>query len=148
MPDSPSPAPDADTLPLKREKFAHEYILNGGNATQAAIAAGYSEGSAHVTGSRLLSDAKVSEVIDEQREQLSARYEITEDKLLQRLAQIAFEPLATDPKARFFQGPRILKAIELLGKNKKMWTDKVQIQAETTITVIDPYAAKPDAQQP
>ena len=41
------------------ELFAREYVNNGFNATKAAITAGYAESSAHVTGSRMLRNAKV-----------------------------------------------------------------------------------------
>jgi len=38
----------------KQEAFALAYAANGGNGTQAAVAAGYSEKSAHVEQNRLL----------------------------------------------------------------------------------------------
>lgn len=47
----------------KRRKFVLYYVDNGGNATQAALSAGYSEKSAHVEGSRLLRDDKVRAAI-------------------------------------------------------------------------------------
>lgn len=47
----------------KRRRFVLHYVDNGGNATQAAISAGYSEKSAHVEGSRLLKDDKVQRAI-------------------------------------------------------------------------------------
>ena len=45
---------------LKYEKFCVEYRKNGGNATAAAIAAGYSERTAAQQGARLLRNVKVA----------------------------------------------------------------------------------------
>ena len=50
-------------LTLKQKAFADEYIINGGNATQAAIKAGYSKKTAEATASRLLRNVKVVEYI-------------------------------------------------------------------------------------
>ena len=52
------------TLTDKQRKFA-ENIASGMNITESAIKAGYSEKSAHVTGSRTLKMAKVQECIAE-----------------------------------------------------------------------------------
>lgn len=50
----------------KQEKFVTNY-LETGNATQSAKEAGYSSGSASVTGSRLLQNKAVATVIDDIR---------------------------------------------------------------------------------
>lgn len=51
----------------RQEKFVHKYIKTL-NVTQSAIKAGYSPQSAHVQGSRLLKNEKVSRYIKEQKE--------------------------------------------------------------------------------
>ena len=58
---------NANRTPLKLRQllFAREYLTDF-NSTQAAIRAGYSRASAHVTGSRLLSQANVTEEIHRQ----------------------------------------------------------------------------------
>jgi ribosomal protein L34E len=48
----------------KREAFIKEYLKTR-NATLSAIQAGYSPRSAHVTGSRLLNDAKLKQRIEQ-----------------------------------------------------------------------------------
>jgi phage terminase small subunit len=48
----------------KQQAFVEAYCCNGFNATQAAITAGYSERSAEVQGSRLLSNDKVKASVD------------------------------------------------------------------------------------
>lgn len=50
-------------LTTRQKAFADEYIINGGNATQAAIKAGYSKKTAEATASRLLRNVKVVEYI-------------------------------------------------------------------------------------
>ncbi len=49
-------------LTARQERFVDEYLADL-NATQAAIRAGYSARSAHVEGSRLLTNAKVAAAI-------------------------------------------------------------------------------------
>lgn len=57
-------------LNVKQQKFADEYVINGGNGTKAANAAGYSEKTADATASRLLRNVKVSEYIKERVNQI------------------------------------------------------------------------------
>ena len=47
----------------KQKRFCDEYIASGCNATQAAIAAGYSEHTAKVQGCKLLTNPNVKEEI-------------------------------------------------------------------------------------
>jgi hypothetical protein len=47
----------------KQRRFVIAYVDNGGNGTQAAISAGYSERSAASTASRMLKDAKIQAAI-------------------------------------------------------------------------------------
>jgi hypothetical protein len=69
-------------LSHKEEKFVEGYIANGGNATQAAKDAGYSENSARVTASRMLTKANISERIqDRLKEQ-----KVTTDEIVNTLA--------------------------------------------------------------
>jgi len=96
----------------KRERFAREYLQDH-NGTKAAIRAGYSEKSAHVTASRLLSDAKVSERIHELTQQLHAKLEkkteITRERVLQEYAKLAF----FDPRKLFDENGNPKKITEL-----------------------------------
>lgn len=96
----------------KRERFAREYLQDH-NGTKAAIRAGYSEKSAHVTASRLLSDAKVSERIHELTQQLHAKLEkkteITRERVLQEYAKLAF----FDPRKLFDEDGNPKKITEL-----------------------------------
>ena len=57
-------------LTQKRKIFADEYIKNGGNATQAAIAAKYSEKTAYSQGQRLLKNDDILNYIAKQTERI------------------------------------------------------------------------------
>lgn len=48
---------------VKQKKFVDAYIQSGGNATMAAIEAGYSKESAYSQGGRLLKNAEVAEML-------------------------------------------------------------------------------------
>ena len=69
----------------KQLRFAHEYFMDP-NITQAAIRAGYSEASAHVTGCRLLKNDKVVAEIEKLRADRSEKTGIDAAWLLNRLA--------------------------------------------------------------
>jgi len=76
-------------LTPKQERFCLEYVVDL-NATQAAIRAGYAEGSAKVTASRLLSNANVAARIAELQEKTARKVEITAEAIANELALLAF----------------------------------------------------------
>jgi phage terminase small subunit len=61
--------------------FVKEYLTDG-NATRAAKAAGYSEKTVDVQGSRLLANVKVRAEIDRQTEKRCEKLDITADYVL------------------------------------------------------------------
>ncbi len=73
----------------KRKRFAQEYLVDL-NATKAAIRAGYSRRSAYSTANRLLKNADVKAEIERLRAKRERRMEITQDRVLQEIAKIAF----------------------------------------------------------
>lgn len=68
----------------KQKRFCEEYVIDL-NATQAAIRAGYSEGSAKEQGSRLLTNANIQEYLTELKQKASDVLEITHHDVLKRL---------------------------------------------------------------
>lgn len=76
-------------LSPKQQLFADEYLIDL-NATQAAIRAGYSPKTADVKGSQLLGIVKVRTYIDQKMADRSRRTGISQDRVLQELARIAF----------------------------------------------------------
>ena len=73
----------------KQERFAAEYLIDL-NATQAAIRAGYSAKTAYSQGERLLRHVEVAQAVQAGQKARAVRTEITQDRVLQELARIAF----------------------------------------------------------
>lgn len=65
----------------KQARFVEEYLVDL-NATQAAIRAGYSEGTAQEQGSRLLCNVMVAKAVSEAKAARSERTQITQDDVL------------------------------------------------------------------
>lgn len=82
----------------RRARFIEEYLTNGGNATQAAIAVGFPKKSAHVRGAELVKDRKVKELLDARRaESLAVAQEkthLTAEEVMASLARdLRFDPV-------------------------------------------------------
>jgi phage terminase small subunit len=108
-----------DALVPRRRAFALELVLNGGNQTQAAIAAGYSEDSAHVEGTRLLKDASVAAAVAALREPSENRkYRSVEQ--LREYWDAKIDDGGFEPKDQ-------LKASELLGKSQAAFVERREI---------------------
>lgn len=76
-------------LTEKQKRFVQEYLVDL-NATAAARRAGYSEKTADRIGPELLGKTCVSEAVKKAMEKRQNRVEITQDRVLQELASIAF----------------------------------------------------------
>jgi len=114
MEDEKSPESDLNSGPLiakkispKKKKFIRNYILNGGNGTQAAIDAGYAEGGAKNVACRALKEPHIAAAVQSiavNSQSLTDDYVI--DKIIRWLD--SDEPAPS------------LKAAELLTKIRKM----------------------------
>lgn len=93
------------------------------NATQAAIRAGYSEKNADKIGPELLGKTRVSEAIQKAIDDRNQRTEITQDRILSELGEVAFAKAAdyTDSTLKYSNK---LRALELLGKHLGMFNGK------------------------
>lgn len=76
-------------LTPKQALFVNEYLVDL-NATAAAKRAGYSELTAQVQGSRLLSNVMVAEAIAARQAAIADRLGVTQEKIVAELAKIAF----------------------------------------------------------
>ncbi len=74
-------------LTPKQARFVEEYLVDL-NATAAAVRAGYSPKSAHVEGSRLLTNAKVAAAISAAKRERSEATKIDAEYVLRKLHQI------------------------------------------------------------
>jgi phage terminase small subunit len=132
----------------RQQLFVEEYLLDL-NATQAAIRAGYAQGSAHVTGAKLLKNAKVKQAIAEAKNGRTERTKINADYVLNRLVEIdqmdvadilepncGLKPVAGWPKVwrQYISGMDLAEINEgygdereLVGLLKKIkWPDKLK----------------------
>lgn len=75
-------------LTEKQKKFA-DYYIELGNATQAAIKAGYSAKYANTNASKLLQNTTIKSYIDERMQQLASERIMSAQEILERLSLIA-----------------------------------------------------------
>ena len=92
-------------------------ILVDGNATQAAIRAGYSQRGADVQGVRLLGDARIQQAVYEAQQARAQRVQIDQDWVLRRLKEEAeYRDQGATHAAR-------VRALELCGKHLGMFRE-------------------------
>ena len=92
----------------KQQRFVDEYLKDL-NATQAAIRAGYSAKTAYAIAEKLLRKVEIQQAVQDAKKARSERTEITQDRVLQELARLAF----FDPR-KMFHGDGSPKAIHEL----------------------------------
>ena len=134
-------------LTLKQQRFADEYIISG-NATQAAILAGYSKKTARSIGQENLTKPDIKKYIDERLEELESSKIAKQDEVLRYLTSImrgfeteqtlrgTGEGMQTIDDIEVSAKDRI-KAAELIGKRYAMWTDKQEVTGDIAITFVD-----------
>lgn len=77
----------------KQKRFCQEYIQDY-NGAQAAIRAGYSEGTAKEQASRLLTNVNVQEYLSSLQKEQQERTGINADMVIKELAKIAFSDIS------------------------------------------------------
>lgn len=128
-------------IPERYRTWAREYVLNGGNATQAAIEAGYSPKAASLAGHRLTKNDKVSALVEAYRAKLQQRLDCDTTKVVDRLVTIAFATL-TDFASWDTKGVMAFKSSEEVGTKaaalKRLRTREYhQGTADDPITIIE-----------
>lgn len=96
----------------RRARFVDAVIANGGNATQAAIAAGYSEKTARQQAARLLSDVSISAAIAQRSRALTEQFELSAERTLREMARLAYFDIRS-----LFNADGTLKAIHELDED-------------------------------
>ena len=135
----------------KQRKFAEEYVVDT-NATQAAIRAGYSEKTAYSQGQRLLKKVEVKNRIKELSDEIQDKMIADATEVMRYLSsvlrneskssEIVIEGVGDGcSEARIIMKPPSekdrLKAAELLGKRYGIFTDKVNLDANVGVTIVD-----------
>lgn len=134
-------------LTEKQKRFA-DYYIETGNATEAAILAGYSAKTARVIGPENLLKPVVREYIDARIAEKDAARIAKQDEVLEFLTNI----LRGKVKEEFplglgmgeqqlvkkeLDGKDRIKAAELLGKRFGMWIDKQHIDVNGAVQIVD-----------
>ena len=83
------------TITEKQKAFVEEYLvdLNATRAYKAVYKSCKKDETARVNGSRLLTNANVAEYLAKRRKDMQKRTEVTQDRVIQELAAIAFSDI-------------------------------------------------------
>jgi phage terminase small subunit len=113
----------------KQQLFVEAYLgVANGNATEAARIAGYKQ--PHSQGPRLLENVEIAS-------RVAARVDdaaMTADAVLSELAAVARIKWDADPKAV----QNKVRALELLGKHHKLFTEKQEVEHSGTVNGMTP----------
>lgn len=134
-------------LTPKQQAFADFYIKLG-NASEAAIEAGYSKSYARTHVYKLLENARVKTYIENRMEELKSERVADQQEIMEFLTAVmrgdVVEPVPIlngdgFQKVVNLQPPvNVRKAAAVdLGKRYAMWTDKQQIEGNAVVTFID-----------
>lgn len=124
-----------DKLRPKQKAFA-DYYIECGNATEAAVKAGYSKKTARQIGTENLSKPSISEYIAERMKSVEEKRIATGDEVLRYLTSV----MRGEEKDQFELDASLqdrTKAAELLGKRYGLFKDKVEVDAEIGVTIVD-----------
>ena len=144
-------------LNIKQKAFA-DYFIETGNAYQSAIKAGYSENYAKGNVIKLLENESVKAYIDKRMKQIesdriakaeevlaflssSLRGEVLEEVVTTETVDGMIKPVIL--KKQLSAKDRI-KAAELLGKRYALFTEKVDLEGNVGVTIIDDIGALED----
>jgi putative terminase small subunit-phage-associated len=129
-----------EKLTLKQQRFADEYIISG-NAEEAAVIAGYSKKYARGNAYKLVAKSGVKSYIEERLKELDNKAIAKQEEVLQYLTSVMRGELEEEVLYGIGDGVQStrhievgakdrLKAAELLGKRYRLFTDKVELDAD------------------
>lgn len=116
-------------LSKKQEDFCLEYSRNGGNATQAAKAAGYSPKTAHEQGKENLRKPYIVARIDELSAQARSEKILDATQRREILTQIAQDEESTKQDK--------IKAIDTLNKMDGVYLNRTEISGAVPVVIND-----------
>ncbi len=149
-------------LTLKQQAWA-DYYIESGNATDAAIKAGYSKKTAKQIGTENLAKPVLSEYIQKRVEELSSERIADATEVMEYLTSVmrrehkevvpvtlmsetskwvdGKKQTIKEESVELVEIPAKLsdanKAAELLGKRYRMWVDKVETDSKTKVVIVD-----------
>ncbi|UJP16529.1 terminase small subunit [Limosilactobacillus fermentum] len=126
---------------MKQQRFVDEYIISG-NATQAAIKAGYSKKTAKQMGTENLAKPIIKAELDRRNAEIQSAKTMDMQEVMERLAAMGrgetTEETVTNKGEVIETATRNadkLKAMELIGKRFGAWTDKKEISGNLDIEI-------------
>ncbi|WP_258115632.1 terminase small subunit [Levilactobacillus yiduensis] len=122
-------------LTIKQQKFIESYIVSG-NATQAAIEAGYSKKTAGQTGNENLKKPDILKALEKRTEEIRDEKIVDQREIMEFISatqrgevrEVVVTPSGTKVEVPAKISDR-LKAAELMGKRYAMWTEKRDVTA-------------------
>ena len=134
-------------MTAKQKRFCQEYLIDL-NATQAAIRAGYSEKTAYSMGQQLFKKLQTKKYIEQQLKQIKTEKIADAQEVLEYLTSVMRGEQKEQVALLTGEGVQNLvqkdvsakdrlKAAELIGKRYALFTEKVELQGETTVQIVD-----------
>lgn len=114
-------------LTPKQDAFVKEYILNGGNATQAAIKAGYSEKTANEQGAQNLAKLSIKKAIAEHQKKNEDVFIMSKTEKLKVLEKILDSATREDEEKGMIN---IQGAIAAIKEHNLMQGDNAPVKSE------------------
>lgn len=137
-------------LTIKQQRFADEYIISG-NATEAAIKAGYSKKYTNTNAFKLLQNTAIKTYIAERLEAINSAKIADQTEVLQYLTSVMRGETQSAVVVVEGEGDGVscarlldktpdekekLKAAELLGKRYGAFTDKVSVDGNIAVEFV------------
>ena len=124
-------------LTPKQDAFVKAYLLNGGNATQAAISAGYSKKTANEQGAQNLAKLSIKEAIQEHQKEAKKDFIWSKEKKLELLQRIVNVAATKDGEKGMIN---MQSAIAAIKEHNLMQGDNAPVESNTNIKVDKPLA--------
>ena len=126
-------------LSLKQDAFVKAYLLNGGNATKAAISAGYSEKTAKVIGSENLIKPNIAKAIKAHQKMNDEAFVMSKLEKLKALEKIIDESIRIDEEKGILNATAAIAAIKV---HNEMQGDYEPTKAATEVKVFQTLGAR------
>ena len=121
-------------LTHKQDAFVKAYLLNGGNATQAAITAGYSEKTAQQVGSENLLKPVIKKSIQEHQKKSDETYIWTKADKLKKLEKLIDRCSIDDEEKGALNAAAAISAIK---EHNLMQGDNAPTQIDNTHKIVN-----------
>lgn len=107
----------------KRKAFIEAFLSNGGNASQAAVEAGFSPHTASRQGGRLLKDVRVLSELRQRQGALARKYELTTEAVIRSISQeMHFDP------AKIYNADGSLKSVLEMDEDTRMALTSIECE--------------------